>query len=149
MIRASLVAQLALAHTGQTTKERVELGAVCRKFGVRVFAVHGKVLDGLALCGGTIAVNTDKPETRQRFTVAHELGHIILGHRGGCMVGGHGGGVHEKEANAFAGSLLIPRIALARVAHRYTLSQLAERFGVSQDCMSVRLRECGFSPKAD
>ena len=149
MMRASLVAQMALAQTGQTTKERVELGSVCRKFGVRVFAVHGKVLDGIALCGGTIAVNADKPETRQRFTIAHELGHIILGHGVGCMVGEQGVGRDEKEANAFAGSLLIPRIALARVAHRYTLSQLAERFGVSQDCMSVRLRECGFSPKAD
>src|SRR5690606_8603385 len=40
---------------------------------------------------------------RRRFTVAHELGHLVL-HRHGALAGREA----EREADAFAGALLVP-----------------------------------------
>jgi Zn-dependent peptidase ImmA (M78 family) len=47
-----------------------------------------------------ISINTNR-SSRIRFTLAHELGHIILRHE-------HHDDVSEKEANLFADELLIP-----------------------------------------
>lgn len=48
-----------------------------------------------------IAYNSDKEEGTVRFTLAHELGHIILGHFSE-------GEKENKEANCFARNLLCP-----------------------------------------
>jgi len=63
-----------------------------------------------------ILVSRNKPVPRQRFTAAHELGHILLGHVG------RGGLVNrepsladnplEREANVFASRLLAPACVL-------------------------------------
>lgn len=63
--------------------------------------------DGFALRRGHnyIIVYNDAPhipETRKRFTVAHELGHCVLGHTGD-------GDTEEAEADCFARNLLAPR----------------------------------------
>jgi Zn-dependent peptidase ImmA (M78 family) len=47
-----------------------------------------------------IALNSDQPADRMRFTLAHELGHLVM-HRFPVPQ-------MEEEANAFASSLLIP-----------------------------------------
>ena len=52
------------------------------------------------------------PETRKRFTVAHEIGHVVLQHR---MEGDE---TEEQEANTFARNLLAPR----RLALKYGVS---------------------------
>ena len=45
----------------------------------------------------------DVPDTRKRFTLAHELGHYVLRHR-------TDGDKEEREANCFARNLLAPRL---------------------------------------
>lgn len=64
-----------------------------------------------------IIVNKTSPEARQRFTVAHELGHILIPWHGGISVdafeatlaGGEPvGSDDETEANKFAAELLLP-----------------------------------------
>ena len=52
-----------------------------------------------------IAYNQDKSPLRIRFSLAHELGHHILGHKNETR---H----NEIEANFFAGNLLAPRMAI-------------------------------------
>jgi Zn-dependent peptidase ImmA (M78 family) len=69
-----------------------------------------------------IAVNKDHPSTRQRFTIAHELGHFLL-HQGRPVIVDHLVRAHvnlrdnrsslatereEIEANKFAASILMP-----------------------------------------
>lgn len=70
-----------------------------------------------------IGVNTHHPN-RQRFTIAHEIGHFVLGHeRNGMFIDEHkqhfslfyrneqsseGTNQQEIEANAFAAALLMP-----------------------------------------
>lgn len=48
-----------------------------------------------------IVYNERSPRTRQRFTLAHELGHIILGHE-------DDGPGSDAEADCFARNLLMP-----------------------------------------
>ncbi len=73
---------------------------------------------------GLIAVNCDKPSLRQRFSLAHELGHYALNHEYLKQFGpdididhppedSHPTNVKfEPEANDFAGELLVPRALL-------------------------------------
>ncbi|MGP4048357.1 ImmA/IrrE family metallo-endopeptidase [Streptomyces sp. 2A115] len=101
-------------------------------------------LDGFCAWQGDepiIAVLSDVPGDRVRFTVAHELGHLVLHEPGqtGSMV--------EAEADAFAAELLTPRAALAQVMPaRPTLSSLAmlkTQWGVSIKSLVRGAREIG------
>jgi len=78
-----------------------------------------------------IAVNSNRPLCRRRFSVAHELGHYVLGHNSLVFSESGGGGMikrdprQERAANAFAAEFLMPKKRLAREVHRYTLRTLA------------------------
>jgi Zn-dependent peptidase ImmA (M78 family) len=49
----------------------------------------------------------------------------------------------EREANIFAAELLMPKIMLAREAHRFTLEELTQHYLVSVQAMEIRLKELG------
>lgn len=59
-----------------------------------------------------VGYNEKKPVTRMKFTLAHELGHIVLGHKVGQEYW------EEEEANHFALHLLFPRPLLAECSDR-------------------------------
>jgi Zn-dependent peptidase ImmA (M78 family) len=101
-------------------------------------------LDGFCAWQGNepiIAVLSDVPGDRLRFTVAHELGHLVL-HQPGQT-----GSAIEAEADAFAAELLTPREALAQaMPTRPTLSSLAmlkTQWGVSIKTLVRGAREIG------
>jgi len=114
------------------------------------------IKDGKAV----IAVNADNPPNRQRFTIAHELGHYFLHaekntddlfidqslyHRN--AESSKGTNNIEIDANKFAASLLMPesmiKEAIANneldLSDDYDLSLLAQKFQVSDKAMSYRL----------
>lgn len=89
-------------------------------------------------------VNGAQALVRQRFTLAHELGHVRLGHGGTippdsvAVLAGDTRDPREVQANAFAAELLAPRAgvqemvegepgldAVAAIAGRYGISTLA------------------------
>lgn len=105
-------------------------------------------------------------EKRQRFTIAHELGHFVLNHqRQGVFVdtpekyftlfrdqnSATGEDAQEREANAFAAALLMPRELVIEAATKFYRSGitrdeeydivevLANGFNVSKLAMSIRL----------
>lgn len=106
-----------------------------------------------------IAVNSSHSKTRQAFTMAHELGHLALGHEGDIFVdkafinrrdvtSSMAINAQEIQANQFAASLLMPKALLIpefstaseRVSVRETLiSAMAKTFGVSKKAMEYRL----------
>ena len=53
----------------------------------------------------TVAYNTEAPKKRMYFSLAHELGHIVLGHLTETAK-------TEAEANFFASNILAPRMAI-------------------------------------
>src|ERR1051326_705536 len=77
-----------------------------------------------------IVLSHGKPGDRQRFTAAHEVGHLVQHY---ILWGSHD--EVEKEANDFAAELLLPEEAMREVLVKpITLSSLAElkpRWGVS------------------
>lgn len=60
-----------------------------------------------------VAYNQRKPFDRLRFTLAHELGHILCGH-----IGVKEESVREAEADHFARHLLVPRAFSAMLRRR-------------------------------
>jgi len=84
----------------------LDLTGILEERGIKVFqaeALHDGKFDGLAcLVNGSpvIVVGTNWPGDRQRFTLAHELGHLILENRLTDELD------KEKAANRFAGAFL-------------------------------------------
>lgn len=117
--------------------------------GLRILRFHwGRDfrLDGLLVHNEqAIALNLDKPRLRQRFSLAHELGHYVLNHdylkRLGPAVDldhppddlPEPSDATEQEANAFANELLVPRPLLLHYrqppAHSRPTDDAADSFG--------------------
>ncbi|MDD5068633.1 MAG: ImmA/IrrE family metallo-endopeptidase [Candidatus Pacebacteria bacterium] len=105
--------------------------------------------DGRALIG----INSNEAPVRQRFSIAHELGHFSLHPRKDTFVDFRDNKKDvmrtpiEKQANMFATSLLMPRSLLEkdfRILSKdgFTedeLSELAEKYQVSEEAMKFRL----------
>lgn len=104
-------------------------------------------LDGLAASVDgipVIVVSADWPGDRQRFTLAHELGHLVLGGRLGASVD------EEKACDRFAGAFLLPqRSALEQLGeHRQRLEPtelllLKREYGLSMMGCLMRAFQCG------
>lgn len=113
--------------------------------------------------GAVIGVNAKHHPNRQRFTVAHELGHYFLHREEGRVfvdaapvffrdgASAEGDDWQEVEANAFAAELLMPKdmlVAEVRDApvdafDDLALRRLAARFGVSVQALTIRLTRLG------
>lgn len=91
------------------------------------------------------------PGDRQRFTVAHELGHILLHSTCPPPESSEQAKVVEKQAHRFAGAFLLPGDAFLDDLYgvnggRVTLASLLalkERWGVAIKAMVVRLQQLG------
>lgn len=89
---------------------------------------------------------------RQRFTIAHELGHYILGHGSNfCDSKSNFTMSHydrrEVDANLFALELLIPEIAVNVLIKQRKITnanELCRIFNVSLEAMSFRLKDLAF-----
>ncbi|NNE78824.1 MAG: ImmA/IrrE family metallo-endopeptidase [Silicimonas sp.] len=139
----------------------VDLHHLASNLGVRLRAafLHPKISGMIERLGEnefTITVNHSDAHTRQRFTIAHELGHYML-HRHligdgldddrayrSTQVGKYHntsiGPSEETEANRFAANLLMPQSLVdAEWQARNDVSDMADYFGVSAHAMSIRL----------
>lgn len=111
-----------------------------------------------------IGVNTTHPVTRQRFTIAHEIGHLVLKHKGELFVdkmvmrrderSSQAVDNYEIEANGLAAELLMPEALILKSVVQHTerspnsaiedvISVLADEFQVSNQAMEYRLTNLG------
>jgi Zn-dependent peptidase ImmA (M78 family) len=106
--------------------------SIARKcgFDIRESRTLGKL--SARLVNKVIEVNADDPVVRQRFSVAHELGHHFLGTK-------HGDGrLAEQEANAFAGELLVPgQMLRSAIEQTADTRELAMLFKVSRQVLEI------------
>lgn len=94
-------------------------------------------------CGGAVIwVAAEESRFRSRFTIAHELGHLML-HDGVQFRDqpDFGGSRQETQANRFAADLLMPLWMLDPYATQYRgdVATLARIFDVSEQAMNIRL----------
>ena len=113
---------------------------------------------------GMIGYNVNHSQVRQRFTVAHEIGHYVLHVKGQQQQlfvdrsifnrdegSSTGDDAEEVQANQFAAALLMPekmvREEIAKSAFDLDdeddVSNLAKRFNVSAAAMTFRLKNLG------
>ncbi|MBX8783157.1 ImmA/IrrE family metallo-endopeptidase [Ochrobactrum sp. GRS2] len=100
--------------------------------------------------GWQCTINANHHPTRQRFTLAHELGHYIL-HRNQktdfvdhtYFRKGDALDTMEFEANAFAAEVLMPSDAFAYYIENISsdVNDIANHFGVSPLAVSVRSKQ--------
>ena len=93
---------------------------------------------------------TIRPHTRKRFTAAHELGHIVLGHlsndsvacRNGVTLWNNTGeepAPEETTANVFAARLLAPACVL-HALDVHTAGEIASLCGLSNTAAEIRAK---------
>ena len=97
----------------------------------------------------TIYVNAKDHPARKLFTIAHELGHIFLGHTSYSVLyriprKDEHYPQEESEANSFAAHLLMPDFMVRKYLDKYNLSILdyktmADIFGVPMSSMKHTL----------
>ena len=121
-----------------------DLIAVMEDHGVRVFEVKGpEAFDGLSGIAGKeafVAIGAGWPGDRQRLTLAHELGHLVM-----QMPAKVSKSNAEKLCYRFAGALLLPaeriKAELGGRRHRLTfreLQDLKKEYGTSMQAILRR-----------
>lgn len=135
------------------TEPPVDPVRIARGLGVTVYFVTfepiKKNISGFFDCDErAIFVNSEEYPLRQTFTIAHELGHKVLHQEWAKSqdyrillrdTDDNSGDFHEKEANAFAAHLLVPRPMLDRYWRRLNVEQLSTLFAVSVPMIRNRL----------
>lgn len=92
---------------------------------------------------GCIRINSAHHPVRQRFTIAHELGHVRLHTTHGAR-----GSDVERDANMFAGALLVPPSMLrAAIGRSLDFKELGQLFFVSDHVLSIALAQARLTNK--
>ncbi len=170
-IRAARQQGEALADALNFRKAPVDVEAVTARLRLKLIYMDlGDDVSGLLISKGdstVIAVQESDHPNRQRFTIAHEIGHYCLRHqfeqgehvhvdRGHLITprnsrSSTGADPKEIEANQFAACLLMPSKLLSRSIEKLKLDslrddhveKLAREFGVSEQAMTIRLSTLG------
>lgn len=105
-----------------------------------------------------IGVNSIHHPKRQRFTMAHELGHYFLhkdteGELEDTILfrsEGYGDKGIESEANKFAAQLLMPESEFRKLVKEEAglVERVSERMGVSTLAVTYRAKDLGYKEKA-
>lgn len=129
----------------------VNLTQICDMLGIAIRYDALKGLDGYFIRHSEtkkimIVVNDSVSLVRQRFSVAHELGHIRLKH--GVLGFSTAGIVIRREwmevnANYFASELLMPKPLLQRYGYM-TAEEISAKCEVSKPAASIRAEQLGW-----
>ncbi len=150
---AERIAITARTHWGLGLDPIPNLAELLEERGIKVLMLDLKDVDGLTAHVGrpgkplapVIVLSAQEWGERQRFTMAHELGHLLMN----AQVGLDG----EKAAHRFAGAFLVPAGTLrAQVGRRRQLIsrgellELKKLFGVSVQALTYRCRDLEILP---
>lgn len=85
-----------------------------------------------------IGFNPDKPWCHRRFTIAHEIGHIMMNHT--CNKNMYDKSHNETEANNFAAELLIPTKLIKEDFKKIkNIPELSKLYRMSAEAISIKL----------
>jgi Zn-dependent peptidase ImmA (M78 family) len=131
--------------------------AIAKQLGVAAFAAQldpnvSGLLNKRPGHDPVIILNRDDSENRQRFSCAHELGHLIRRTDRGEVgeefeyidlrgpLAAEGLNEEERYANAFAAALLMPADLVRKLKKDHSATELTYLFQVSADAMENRLK---------
>ena len=120
----------------------VNLGVICRWLGIEVYAQPCRAFGALFLLRegrGVLLVNSSLPQGRARFSIAHELGHLLLRHNPLGRIGEPRDPDQERQADRFASELLMPESLLREDCDKLSFEALCRRYRVSRQAMRIRL----------
>ena len=132
------------------TRPAVDVEDIARKMGIHVHSVPDPGWSGAVVAKNNDAViwlDLKDSLQRRRFTIAHEIGHLMLHPLGVAYRDmAFDGTPEEKQANAFAANLLMPWWMFGPYASQSRLTEeraaeLASIFDVSLNACNMRLRE--------
>lgn len=125
------------------------------KFDIKAIDLSNQELSGMVHANGPrgsfkILVNDTEPLERQRFSLVHELGHIIQ--EQGLLYGCFDGDIHnnkeqERFCNRFAAAILMPAESFKKrwrsAPDNYWIRQfvLSEHYGVSKGAIANRAKD--------
>ena len=133
----------------------IDLSLVAHRFGITIKPTTNSYSGSAYIENGQkiVEYNFFEPVVRSRFTIAHEIGHMLLGHtangqkfRDTNRLGGSGDIELERQANAFAAELLVPEALITELVMHFrtdSVSDLAKMFNVSSDVIGYRLSDLG------
>jgi hypothetical protein len=103
----------------------------------------------------TVLINRSSPSARRRFTLAHELGHVLIPWHVGNIIdeidvvlaSGESYFEVESEANRFASELLMPHLWVEKQISSSSnpldaLFEIADKAAVSLTAASIKLMDC-------
>lgn len=149
-----LTSNILLSH--DMYKIPVDVISIAKANDIKVFeaSLNKKISGAIRYNSSTnkfeILINKDDAKVRQRFTIAHEIGHFFLHQE---ML--KSDEIHidimyrmtneqEKEVDYFAGALLMNKTLLEKAyKDGHSITELAELFDVSVSAMTVRLDVLG------
>jgi Zn-dependent peptidase ImmA (M78 family) len=146
------------------TKAPIDIEKICSMLNVKVI-YDNKLEDDISGFlykkpnRNVIVVNDEHSQNRKRFTMAHELGHLLLNHGGDVFVDREGRfifrdsksqsglDIQERDANKFAAELLMPVEMVIKELNKIDnemiedrdIDKLAMKFDVSSQAMTIRL----------
>lgn len=168
---SGLSAETILEKFGETNKHPVNIEKILQKLGIESTPIdfslienankelverRGHILGAVTLSESDVHIyyssNPEYPETRKRFTLAHELAHCCLNPE---VIGTQGhiefrfdeanlNDMNEVMANRFAGKLLVPKDELIKVYDEMIVplsDVLAKEFNVGRHVMEARLKD--------
>lgn len=150
-------------------KAPVPIDTVARRLGLNLESTGlGDDVSGVLVIAngqGFIGYNADQSPVRQRFTIAHECGHFVLHSATSELfidkrymalfrrdrTSSTGDNNQEVQANRFAAALLMPAELIRKevasvdfdLGDEDAITELAEKFQVSKQAMSLRLASLG------
>jgi len=161
------IQQLAMSIIGEKLRLPIPIKEIIKSQGVKLKSLDmNDDISGILVIeqnNSTIGFKKGEPEVRQRFTMAHELGHFIL-HREGELFVDKGFKTmyrpatnipstewQEWEANEFAACILMPENLLREEMQNTEMDygdnswirDLAGKFKVSEAAMSIRISRLG------
>jgi Zn-dependent peptidase ImmA (M78 family) len=128
----------------------VDVEAIAKNMGLRVeYTYLREGVSGMIEARGedvVIYVDFDENSARQRFTIAHELGHFVersnQGQRDFAFIDERGTkyDLHEFYADEFAGNLLMPADEISNLRNGgFSNVDMAAHFGVSIPALNKRI----------
>jgi Zn-dependent peptidase ImmA (M78 family) len=147
-----------------TARAPVDVVGMARELGLSVIEeqlppnVSGKITrKGSGDDNYVITVSSAHPETRKRFTIAHEIAHFIF-HRSRIGDGVIENGLYrstqlsdavERQANQYAACILMPHelVYTAWREGKNTPAELADYFGVSAPVAKIRIEELSLTQR--